>query len=73
MTHEQYVVVHQTRDREPTEYENLLGDALERIFAGGATELPEVVQGLNELAAPSPSGQPWTEALFLSEMQRLGA
>lgn len=73
MAQEQYVVVHQTRDRAPTEYEDLLGDALERIFADGATEVDQVVAGLNDLAAPSPDGQPWTRDLFLSEMKRLGA
>lgn len=73
MPSNQYIVVHQTREREPTEYENLLGDALERVFAGGATEVDDVVRGLNELAAPSPNGEPWTRELFLSEMKRLGA
>lgn len=73
MKHTQYIVVNQTRDREPTEYENLLGDALEQVFAGGATELEAVVAGLNEIEAPSPDGQPWTAELLQAELARLGA
>ena len=71
--HKQYIVVNQTREREPTDYENLLGDALERAFASGVTELGPLVEALNDMVAPSPGGQPWTEELFLSEMKRLGA
>ncbi|MCC6006170.1 MAG: hypothetical protein JJU40_00660 [Rhodobacteraceae bacterium] len=73
MNQKQYIVVNQTRDREPTEYENLLADALEQVFARGATELGEVVAGLNEIEAPSPNGQPWTDELLKTELARLGA
>lgn len=70
---DQYIVVHQSRDREPTEYENLLGDALEKAFAAGVTEIDGVVQGLNNDAVPAPGGQDWTRELILSELKRLGA
>ena len=69
----QYIVVHQSRDRDPTDYENLLGDALERIFAKGVTEIDQVVAELNALEAPAPDAAPWTRALLESELARLGA
>lgn len=65
-------VVWQTRAREPTDYENRLGDALEQVFAGGAGALAEVVEGLNQLELPDPGGRAWTEASFEAEMKRLG-
>jgi hypothetical protein len=66
-------IVWQTRTREPTDYENRLGDALEQVFAGGATALGEVVEGLNQLGFPGPDGRAWTETSFQAEMKRLGA
>jgi hypothetical protein len=69
----QYIVVNQSRDRAPTEYEDLFADALERLFGQGIDELGPLVEGLNELAAPSPNAEPWTEDLFLQEIKRLGA
>jgi hypothetical protein len=66
-------VVWQTRDSEPTDYENRLGDALEQAFADGALELGEVVERLNKLKFPDPDGRPWTEASFQAEMRRFGA
>ena len=70
---EMYVVVHQSRDKDPTEYENLLGDALEKAFASGVTDISGVVAGLNNDAVPAPGGQDWSEDLILSELKRLGA
>jgi hypothetical protein len=66
-------IVWQTRTREPTDYENRLGDALEQVFAGGATDLGEVVEGLNKLKFPDPHGRAWTETSLQAEMKRLGA
>ena len=63
----------QTRGRAPSEYENRLGDALEQVFASGATELAEVVKKLNEMGMAAPDGAPWTEARFEAEMAKLGA
>ncbi len=69
----QYLNPHQARRQEPSMYENLLGDAIERAFAAGHHDLPALVQSLNEQAVPSPDGQPWTPELFAKEMQRLSA
>ena len=73
MASERYVVVHQSRDRDPTEYEDLLGDALERAYADGITDLDGVVSALNAMEAPSPGGVPWSTDLFLAEIKRLGS
>jgi len=73
MLPEPYLVVHQSRDREPGEYENLLGDALERLFGLGIAEIDPLVAGLNDLDAPAPDGARWTRELLLSELARLGA
>ena len=69
----QYLVIHQTREREPTEYENLLADAIEAAYAQGVDDLGPLVEHLNRNCVPSPGGKPWTPALFESEMKRLGA
>lgn len=66
-------IVWQTRSAPPTEFENQLGDALERVFDSGAVELADVVAGLNKLGFLASDGQPWTEASFQAEMKRLGA
>jgi hypothetical protein len=63
----------QHRAEPPTEFENRLGDALERIFAQGIEELSDVVRNLNEAGMRDRAGAPWTEASFQAEMQRLGA
>lgn len=62
----------QTRASLPTEYENRLGDALERIFESGATDLQAVVAGLNAAGLRSADGREWTATLFEEEMRRLG-
>ncbi len=69
----QYLNPHQARRHEPTMYENLLGDAIERAYAAGHHDLGSLVASLNDQAVPSPDGQPWTAELFTKEMQRLGA
>lgn len=68
----QYLSPHQTRTAEPSEYENLLADALERSFAAGATELDDVVRALQDSAIFAPNGQTWTAELLASELKRLG-
>jgi hypothetical protein len=62
----------QTRASLPTDYENRLGDALERIFESGATDLQAVVAGLNTAGLRSADGREWTATLFEEEMRRLG-
>jgi hypothetical protein len=65
-------IVWQTRNAEPSEYENRLADALEQVFGAGADELHEVVAGLNRLQFPDPQGKPWTQESFQSLLARLG-
>jgi hypothetical protein len=50
----------QTRAAPPTEHENALADALEKVFEDGAEELSDVVAGLNRLGVRAPDGTPWT-------------
>ena len=66
-------IVHQTRATSPTEHENLLGQALEKIFSDNVTELENVISCLNEMGVQTHSGAAWTEESFRSEMKRLGA
>jgi hypothetical protein len=68
----QYLERHQTRDQEPGEYENLLGDALERAFGAGVTDLAGVVKGLVDYGVPAPDGKSWSEELLRTELKRLG-
>lgn len=62
----------QTRQRAPEPFELDLLAALEAVFEGGATELDEVVAGLNARESHDRQGQPWSEASFLQEMAVLG-
>jgi hypothetical protein len=66
-------LVWQTRVAAPTDYENRLGDALERVFGEGAQSLADVVARLNAIPFPAPNGKPWDEASFAAEIKRLGA
>jgi len=68
-----YLNPHQARDRMPDDYQNLLGDAIERAFAAGVHDLAGLVARLNEASVPAPGGRPWTAELFEKEMKRLGA
>ena len=68
-----YNDTHQTRSAEPTSYEDLLGDAIERAFAQGIHELEALVGYLNASGPSGPNGQPWTGAVFEQEMARLAA
>jgi hypothetical protein len=66
-------IVWQQRSAPPTEYENALGDALEKVFGDGAETIEQVVAGLNAINCRAGDGQPWTAASFEAEMARLGA
>lgn len=68
-----YLTVHQTRRREPTAWEDLLGDAIERAFASGITELPALVAHLNRTGPNYPGGGEWTEQTYQAEIARLAA
>lgn len=68
---ERYLEPHQARKVAPTQYENLLGDSIERAYAQGLHDLPALVRYLNE-AGPGPqSALSWTEAVYTEEMARL--
>lgn len=69
---DRYLEPHQARDREPTAYESLLGDAIERAFAAGVHDLPGLVGCLNATGPNAPDGAPWTEASYRALMARLG-
>ena len=61
----------QARQRPPTAYENLLGDALEAAFREGATELSQVVAKLNADGIRTPSGGAWSVENFESILEGL--
>ena len=63
----------QARRREPTDYENRLGDALEAAFADGVHDLPALVARLNADGIATPDGAAWTEVGFERAMKELGA
>jgi hypothetical protein len=69
---DRYLEPHQARQRPPTQYENLLGDAIERAFAQGITVLPELVAYLNEFGPRAQNADAWTDENFCAEMARLG-
>ena len=64
---------HQARQRTPTTYEDLLGDAIERAFAAGIHDLSGLVQALNDSDLASPTGEPWTDANYREAMAALAA
>jgi hypothetical protein len=65
-------IVWQTRAALPTDYENALGDALQKIFAEQVHDLPGIVGRLNAGSVRAPGGTAWTEDSFEAEMARLG-
>jgi hypothetical protein len=67
-----YLEPHQARDGEPDDYQNLLGDAIERAYAAGIHDLGGLVASLNEAVVPAPNGERWSDELFRREMKRLG-
>jgi hypothetical protein len=56
-------------DRKP--YEDLLGDALEKLLGGGADDLAALSSGLNEAGIASPDGAPWSGERLAAELRRL--
>lgn len=69
---DRYLDPHQARDREPTAYESLLGDAIERAFGAGIHDLAGLVGCLNRTGPNAPNGQAWTEESFAALMAQLG-
>jgi hypothetical protein len=70
---DRYLEPHQARSAEPTPFEDLLGDAIERAYAQGIHELEPLVGYLNQCGPVAPNGTPWTPEVFRAEMARLGA
>ena len=68
-----YVNPHQARTREPSQYEILLGDAMERAFAQGHWELEPLVAYLNQSGPLAPNGLMWNAESFSAELKRLSA
>ena len=69
---ERYLDPHQARPRMPTNYEDLLGDSIERAFGAGHWELHALVDYLNRSGPLGPNGQPWTAASYQSVIKTLG-
>ncbi len=67
-----YMNAYQARRREPTAYENELGDALESAFGAGIWELDALVARLNADGLRTPEGTEWTPDRFQAVMKRLG-
>lgn len=67
------LVKNQTRTSEPTAYELKLAGAIEEVFGAGRHDLTGLVEGLNDMGIPGPSGEQWTEDTFAAEMAKLGA
>lgn len=72
MAHDRYLQPRQEQKRQPTSYESLLGDAIERAFGAGIHDLPGLVKSLNGQGATTPDGKPWTEANYAEVMKKLG-
>lgn len=68
---ELYLNPHQARRRLPTQYEDLLGDSIERAYAAGIQDLPGLVTYLNRSGPNCPLGGVWTEQTFQEEIARL--
>lgn len=64
---------HQARTSEPTAYENLLGDTLERAYASGITDLEPLVAFLNEQGPQPLITDLWTPDVLKDELKRLAA
>lgn len=73
MQQQRYLTVHQSRSREPSAWEDLLGDSIERAFASGITELAALVAHLNRTGPNYPGSGEWTEQSYQAEIARLAA
>jgi hypothetical protein len=69
--HDRYLQPKQIQRRQPTNYESLLGDAIERAFGAGIHELAGLVESLNGQSTTTPAGEPWTEANYRRIMAEL--
>ncbi len=73
MTNDQlYLEPIQARKREPTAFENLLGDAIEDAFSRGIDALEPLVAAVNDFGSAAPDGQSWTPETLMATITRLG-
>ncbi len=64
---------HQSRMREPSDWEISLAGAIEQAFGQGHHELPALVAALNTSRVRPREGGAWTEANLTALMRELGA
>jgi hypothetical protein len=63
----------QAATREPSDWENELGDAIEAAFSEGCYVLDALVRRLNLSRVRTRDGQQWTDESFVATMRELGA
>ncbi|HSW16208.1 MAG TPA: recombinase-like helix-turn-helix domain-containing protein [Ramlibacter sp.] len=73
MSTDRYLEAHQAKQRPATQFEDLLGDAIERAYADGIHDLPGLVVYLNRTGPSAENGQSWTESSYCALMARLAA
>jgi len=67
-----YLDPHQSREREPTDWEMALAGAIEAAFGQGHHELPALVAALNASRVRPQGGGQWTEENVRALMRELG-
>lgn len=67
-----YLQPHQARQQEPTVYENLLGDSLERAYTADINDLDGLAAYLNEHGPAPQTGSAWSADFLAAELKRLG-
>ena len=68
-----YLSPHQSRMREPTEWEMALAGTIENAFGNGAYELHVLIDALNASRVRPRTGGAWTVETFTATMRELGA
>jgi hypothetical protein len=68
-----YLDPHQSRTREPTDWEMALASAMEAAFSKGAYELDALVAALNASRVRPREGGVWSSENFTATMRELGA
>lgn len=68
---DRYLQPRQAQYRPPTNYEDLLGDAIERSFASGVHDLAGLVESLNRQGMTTRAGLAWTQENYGPEMAAL--
>lgn len=70
---DRYLQPKQAQRRKPTNYEDLLGDAIERAYGSGVQDLAGLVASLNDQGLTTRAGEPWTEENYGPEIAALSA